>query len=160
MDGQAGNDNWTHGLYVTGTINTYFFRRALLPWVLLSTCDDKFLFASLCHMYNCELWLYRYHAIHKEVYKWFNISFDNFGRTSTPQQTEVCQAIFKKLLENNWLVENTMQQVVFSTCIYISHDLSRLLFDLNSFGHVALLWYMQKVLSWQTSGGYLSNWRL
>lgn len=59
----------------------------------------------------CFYFLCRYHAIHKEVYDWFNISFDEFGRTSTPQQTEVCQAIFMKLLENNWLSENTMQQV-------------------------------------------------
>ena len=29
----------------------------------------------------------------------FNISFDHFGRTSTPQQTEVAQAIFKDLDE-------------------------------------------------------------
>ncbi|KAK6161743.1 hypothetical protein DH2020_005124 [Rehmannia glutinosa] len=58
----------------------------------------------------------KYHAIHKEVYKWFNISFDEFGRTSSPQQTEVCQAIFKKLLENNWLSENTMQQLYCDTC--------------------------------------------
>ncbi|KAG0465746.1 hypothetical protein HPP92_019910 [Vanilla planifolia] len=58
----------------------------------------------------------KYHAIHKEVYEWFGISFDEFGRTSTPQQTEVCQAIFKKLLENNWLSENTMQQLYCDTC--------------------------------------------
>ncbi|PSS19310.1 Methionine--tRNA ligase [Actinidia chinensis var. chinensis] len=58
----------------------------------------------------------KYHAIHKEVYKWFNISFDEFGRTSSPQQTEVCQAIFKKLLDNNWLSENTMQQLYCDTC--------------------------------------------
>ncbi|KAM7459617.1 hypothetical protein LguiA_036611 [Lonicera macranthoides] len=58
----------------------------------------------------------KYHAIHKEVYEWFNIGFDEFGRTSTPQQTEVCQAIFKKLLENNWLSENTMQQLYCDTC--------------------------------------------
>ncbi|MCD7462131.1 hypothetical protein HAX54_047832 [Datura stramonium] len=58
----------------------------------------------------------RYHAIHKEVYKWFDISFDEFGRTSTPQQTEVCQAIFKKLWENDWLSENTMQQLYCDTC--------------------------------------------
>lgn len=60
-----------------------------------------------------QLYIYlacRYHAIHKEVYEWFDISFDEFGRTSTPQQTEVCQAIFQKLLDNNWLSENTMQQ--------------------------------------------------
>ncbi|OVA01635.1 tRNA-binding domain [Macleaya cordata] len=58
----------------------------------------------------------KYHAIHKEVYKWFDISFDEFGRTSSPQQTEVCQAIFKKLMANNWLSENTMQQLYCDTC--------------------------------------------
>ncbi|XP_047325880.1 probable methionine--tRNA ligase [Impatiens glandulifera] len=58
----------------------------------------------------------KYHAIHRDIYKWFNISFDEFGRTSTPQQTDVCQAIFKKLLDNNWLIENTMQQLFCETC--------------------------------------------
>ncbi|KNA12223.1 hypothetical protein SOVF_127940 [Spinacia oleracea] len=58
----------------------------------------------------------KYHAIHKEVYEWFNISFDKFGRTSSPEQTEVCQSVFKKLMENNWLTENTMQQPYCDTC--------------------------------------------
>ena len=30
----------------------------------------------------------KYHAIHCEIYQWFNIEFDYFGKTSTPQQTE------------------------------------------------------------------------
>ncbi|CAO2822473.1 unnamed protein product [Amaranthus hypochondriacus] len=58
----------------------------------------------------------KYHAIHKEVYEWFNISCDKFGRTSTPEQTEVCHAVFKKLLENNCLSENTLQQPYCDTC--------------------------------------------
>ncbi|KAG9443219.1 hypothetical protein H6P81_019073 [Aristolochia fimbriata] len=58
----------------------------------------------------------KYHAIHKEVYEWFGISFDEFGRTSSPQQTVVCQEIFQKLMENNWLSENTMQQLYCDTC--------------------------------------------
>ncbi|PON59393.1 Methionyl-tRNA synthetase [Trema orientale] len=58
----------------------------------------------------------KYHAIHKEVYDWFNISFDEFGRTSTPQQTEICQAIFTRLMENNWLSDNTMQQLYCEKC--------------------------------------------
>ncbi|KAJ4904487.1 putative methionine--tRNA ligase [Raphanus sativus] len=58
----------------------------------------------------------KYHAIHKEVYDWFDISFDKFGRTSTPEQTQVCQAIFNKLFENNFLSENTMQQLYCDTC--------------------------------------------
>lgn len=69
------------------------------------------------HYFFLRLLACRYHAIHKEVYKWFDISFDDFGRTSTQQQTEVCQAIFKKLWENNWLSENTMQQVLGSSSI-------------------------------------------
>ncbi|XP_039140295.1 probable methionine--tRNA ligase isoform X2 [Dioscorea cayenensis subsp. rotundata] len=52
----------------------------------------------------------KYHSIHNEVYKWFHISFDMFGRTSTPQHTEICQAIFQRLLVNDCLSENTMQQ--------------------------------------------------
>ncbi|KAG6574842.1 Methionine--tRNA ligase, cytoplasmic, partial [Cucurbita argyrosperma subsp. sororia] len=58
----------------------------------------------------------KYHKIHKEVYDWFGISFDEFGRTSSSQQTEVCQEIFGKLLENNWLSENTMLQLYCDTC--------------------------------------------
>lgn len=30
----------------------------------------------------------KYHAIHADIYRWFNISFDTFGRTTTPQQTK------------------------------------------------------------------------
>ena len=30
----------------------------------------------------------KYFKIHKEVYEWFNIKFDHFGRTTTQQQTE------------------------------------------------------------------------
>lgn len=58
----------------------------------------------------------KYYAIHKDVYNWFDISFDLFGRTSTPEQTEVCQAIFQKLLEKSCLSENIMQQLYCDTC--------------------------------------------
>ena len=37
----------------------------------------------------------KYHALHKEIYQWFGISFDLFGRTSTPKQTEYV-IIFQK----------------------------------------------------------------
>ncbi|CAN8230045.1 unnamed protein product [Cochlearia groenlandica] len=58
----------------------------------------------------------KYHAIHKEVYDWFDICFDKFGRTSTPIHTEVSQDIFKKLFENKFLSEDTMQQLYCDTC--------------------------------------------
>ncbi|KAL4183770.1 hypothetical protein AMTRI_Chr11g156760 [Amborella trichopoda] len=58
----------------------------------------------------------KYYAIHNEIYEWFDISFDKFGRTSCPDNTEISHAIFHKLLENNWLSENTMQQLYCDTC--------------------------------------------
>ncbi|KAJ0980123.1 hypothetical protein J5N97_008378 [Dioscorea zingiberensis] len=64
----------------------------------------------------------KYHSIHKGVYEWFGISFDMFGRTSTPQQTEICQAIFQKLLENGCLSENTMQQPYCEVCLRFLAD--------------------------------------
>ncbi len=30
----------------------------------------------------------KYHAIHADIYRWFQIDFDFFGRTTTEQQTE------------------------------------------------------------------------
>lgn len=39
----------------------------------------------------------KYHAIHRKVYEWFDISFNNFGRTSTPKQTAITHEIFHQL---------------------------------------------------------------
>ena len=30
----------------------------------------------------------KFHALHAQVYEWFHIGFDHFGRTTTPKQTE------------------------------------------------------------------------
>jgi methionyl-tRNA synthetase len=58
----------------------------------------------------------RYYAIHAEIYRWFNISFDKFGRTSTPIQTEVTQDIFKKLDANGYITEQTIEQLHCGPC--------------------------------------------
>ena len=47
----------------------------------------------------------KYHVIHKKIYKFFNISFDAFGRTATEEQTEVVQNIFKQISKNGYFVE-------------------------------------------------------
>lgn len=52
-----------------------------------------------------------FHKIHKEVYDWFGIEFDKFGRTSTDKQTEIAQEMFLKLLENKLLKEQTSTQL-------------------------------------------------
>ena len=58
----------------------------------------------------------KYHKVHAEVYDWFDISFDKFGRTTTPQQTEIAQDIFLKNDANGNIVHQTMQQLWCNTC--------------------------------------------
>lgn len=58
----------------------------------------------------------KYHEIHKEIYRWFNIDFDYFGRTSTEKQTEIVQHIFNKVDENGYISEREMTQLYCPTC--------------------------------------------
>jgi methionyl-tRNA synthetase len=58
----------------------------------------------------------RYYAIHDNIYRWFNIAFDKFGRTSTPIQTEVTQDIFKKLDAAGFITEQTIEQLYCASC--------------------------------------------
>lgn len=53
----------------------------------------------------------KYHTIHAAVYKWFNISFDIFGRTTTQLQTDITQDIFLKLHRNGFLKEEMTTQL-------------------------------------------------
>jgi len=58
----------------------------------------------------------KYHRIHSDVYKWCDISFDEFGRTTTEKQTEVAQDIFWKLHENGNLTEGDTEQLHCQNC--------------------------------------------
>jgi methionyl-tRNA synthetase len=58
----------------------------------------------------------RYHAIHAQIYRWFNIAFDKFGRTSTPVQTEIVQGLFKELDAAGFIVERQGEQLYCSHC--------------------------------------------
>ncbi|GAB6032343.1 Methionine--tRNA ligase, cytoplasmic [Chamberlinius hualienensis] len=58
----------------------------------------------------------KYHALHVQVYKWFGISFDYFGRTTTKKQTQIAQDIFWKLYHGGWLLEDTMDQLLCTNC--------------------------------------------
>jgi len=57
-----------------------------------------------------------YHAIHKDIYDWFGINFDYFGRTSTPQQTEIVQSLFNQLDARGFIKENTIEQLYCPEC--------------------------------------------
>jgi methionyl-tRNA synthetase len=58
----------------------------------------------------------RFYAVHAEIYRWFNIAFDKFGRTSTPIQTEIVQDIFRKLDERGYITEHEEEQLYCDHC--------------------------------------------
>jgi methionyl-tRNA synthetase len=58
----------------------------------------------------------RYYTIHADIYRWFNIDFDKFGRTTTPIQTEIVQDIFKKLDAHGFILERTIEQLHCGHC--------------------------------------------
>ncbi|MEM5946976.1 methionine--tRNA ligase [Spirochaetia bacterium 38H-sp] len=80
----------------------------------------------------------KFHAIHTEVYKWFEIAFDKWGRTSTPEHTQITQDIFLKLDKAGYIKEKTITQLyseksemfladryVHGTCPYCSYEDAR-----------------------------------
>eukprot|EP00058_Branchiostoma_floridae_P011230 XP_002596718.1 hypothetical protein BRAFLDRAFT_78382 [Branchiostoma floridae] len=58
----------------------------------------------------------KYHALHADIYRWFNIDFDFFGRTTTPQQTEIAQDIFWRLHQRDHLLTDTVDQLLCEKC--------------------------------------------
>ncbi|ODV90463.1 hypothetical protein CANCADRAFT_106703 [Tortispora caseinolytica NRRL Y-17796] len=53
----------------------------------------------------------KFNKIHKQVYDWFQIDFDYFGRTTTEQQTEIAQDIFTSLYKNDFMEEKPIVQL-------------------------------------------------
>ncbi|KXX78955.1 Methionine--tRNA ligase, cytoplasmic [Madurella mycetomatis] len=52
----------------------------------------------------------KYHAIHKSIYDWFRIDFDVFGRTPTPEHTDIVQNIFSRLWKNGYIEQRETTQ--------------------------------------------------
>ena len=73
---------------------------------------------------SCRALCNKYHALHKEIYDWFQISFDYFGRTSTDNprldndhiHTKIAQNIFIKLYKNGYIFEQLVDQFWCDNC--------------------------------------------
>ncbi|BCR22002.1 methionine--tRNA ligase [Borrelia sp. HM] len=52
----------------------------------------------------------KYYEIHKSIYKWFNIKFDIFGRTTNKHHKKIVQDLFLKLEENGYITEKENKQ--------------------------------------------------
>lgn len=53
---------------------------------------------------------------HKDIYKWFNLSFDIFGKTPTVTHTEMTQEIFTNLWNNGLLIEKITEHNFCEKC--------------------------------------------
>jgi len=58
----------------------------------------------------------RFHVMHRDIYSWFGIAFDKFGRTSTPEHTAVTQSIFLDLEKNGFITSQTVEQLYCDSC--------------------------------------------
>ncbi|GBP29777.1 Methionine--tRNA ligase, cytoplasmic [Eumeta japonica] len=58
----------------------------------------------------------KYYQIHNDVYRWFNIGFDYFGRTSTPEQTKITQEMFLHLNDNGFISTQNVEQLLCKNC--------------------------------------------
>ncbi|XP_028156681.1 methionine--tRNA ligase, cytoplasmic isoform X5 [Ostrinia furnacalis] len=58
----------------------------------------------------------KYFEIHNAVYRWFNVGFDYFGRTSTKEQTEISQKMFLKLKDNGFVSSQSVEQLLCEKC--------------------------------------------
>jgi len=58
----------------------------------------------------------KYFKLQSDIYKWFNISFDHFGRTSKKNHHKITQEIFKKVNENGYISEEETEQVYCKKC--------------------------------------------
>jgi methionyl-tRNA synthetase len=57
-----------------------------------------------------------YYKLHTEIYDWFNIAFDKFGRTSNEQIKEITQSIFNDLDRNGYIKEHSSKQLYCPHC--------------------------------------------
>ncbi|MBU2633837.1 MAG: methionine--tRNA ligase [Nanoarchaeota archaeon] len=57
-----------------------------------------------------------YYKIHKKIYDWFQISYDNFSRTSKPIHHKTAKEFIKKIYDNGYLIEKTVKIPYCNTC--------------------------------------------
>lgn len=58
----------------------------------------------------------KYFEIHNGIYRWFGIGFDYFGRTSTPEQTEIVQEYFLDLHSQGFIETQVVEQLLCVKC--------------------------------------------
>ncbi|XP_012281975.1 methionine--tRNA ligase, cytoplasmic [Orussus abietinus] len=58
----------------------------------------------------------KYFSIHNDVYRWFGIGFDYFGRTTTTEQTEIVQSFFLRIKSQGYIITESVDQLLCESC--------------------------------------------
>jgi methionyl-tRNA synthetase len=67
---------------------------------------------ELTHEQICD----KYHDKHKNIYDWFNIQFDIWGRTATKEHAPITQEFFLQLYKNGYIEEKELVQLYCKKC--------------------------------------------
>lgn len=51
----------------------------------------------------------KYYSVHKKIYEWLDISYDNFSRTSRDIHHRTTKAVFQKIYENGYVSEGNLK---------------------------------------------------
>lgn len=65
---------------------------------------------------TCKQICDKYFEIHNEIYCWFSIGFDYFGRTTTKEQTEIVQELFLDLHSQDFIDTQAVEQLLCQKC--------------------------------------------
>ncbi|CAK9805078.1 Methionine--tRNA ligase, cytoplasmic [Anthophora plagiata] len=58
----------------------------------------------------------KFFDIHNDIYRWFRIGFDYFGRTTMLEQTEIVQAFFLRIKSQGYVLKETVDQLLCESC--------------------------------------------
>lgn len=58
----------------------------------------------------------KYFSIHNDIYRWFSIGFDYFGRTTTTEQTEIVQDLFLRIKSQGYIITESVDQLLCENC--------------------------------------------
>ncbi len=64
----------------------------------------------------------KYYEVHKEIYSWLDISYDNFSRTSLPEHHKTTQEFFMKIYEHGYVSEGKLRLPYCESCNRVLPD--------------------------------------
>ena len=102
------------GSMLPADVYTRFLRQSGEDVLFICATDEHGTPAELAALeknQDVETFCTEQHQVQADIYSRFKLSFDHFGRSSCPQNTELTQHMCKKLMENGFIEERMIKQV-------------------------------------------------